>query len=156
MKKTSKILAFILALILLIGGIIAYPFIRYDIETYSFAHRWRYSAARLDLGTYVVTDAETYNTIFEKGGAEVDFEKEMVFLAVFTDCCPRPYFVDRMSVEGNTAKIYIRLKYLLGNAADAVQAYKRVIAVKTRKIDVENVEFYEWWPGDAKYLPLFN
>lgn len=156
MKKSSKVLAFILALILLIGGFLIYPHIRYGIKTYSYANVYipKYALSDLGRGAYIIEDKETYDTIFTLGDIDVNFDKEMIILIVFSDnYWALKYFLDYFSVKDNTAKLYIRLEYT--NKNGACETYLRAMAVKIRKIDVENVEVYEWSPYASKYVPLF-
>lgn len=145
MIKTALIT--ILALILLILGLFTgCSGNKYNAKIYSNAEDWLLPSFWEEnkankSNTFVITDKETFDLVFDKDKLDVDFDKQMVCLCIFSDTSPREYVIDDISVEDGKMTIYIKLTH--SNKKDAVQAYKRCLAVIMDKNDTSEVEFIE-------------
>lgn len=102
--------------------------------------------------TFIITDEETFNSMYVEGALEVDFEKEMVILYMYRTSTHRSrvFKIDKIEVEGDTLNIYFKQKFdkdKIG-VSDAVMRYQRCMTVKMKKIEVSTVNF-------IKILPKF-
>ncbi len=95
--------------------------------------------------TFIITDEETFNSMYVEGALEVDFEKEMVILYMFPDTKPssRIYKIDKIKVEGDILNIYFKEKFDLKKLGlgDSVMRYQRCMTVKMEKTEVSTVNF---------------
>lgn len=91
--------------------------------------------------TFIITDAEKLNAIFTKCTVDVNFDKEMVILYIFSDVYPRGYRLKTLKMDGQSLNIYYKLENKKGN--DAVMLYQRCFMVVLDKLDIEAVEFIE-------------
>ena len=91
--------------------------------------------------TFVVKTEEEYQSIFTKSTVEVDFEKQIAILFIFSDCSPREYQLKNIKLEQQTLRIYYKLPYSKLN--DTVKIYQRCFMLVMDKTDFEEVEFIE-------------
>ena len=90
--------------------------------------------------TFIVNNSGDYSLIFTGNELTVNFDKEMLFIYIFADVNPcRNYLLNKVVVDGETAKIYFGLEK--GDKKDATAPYQRVLIVKTDKLDINEAEF---------------
>ena len=90
--------------------------------------------------TFIVNNSGDYSLIFTGNELTVNFDKEMLLIYIFADVNPcRNYLLNKVVVDGETAKIYFGLEK--GDKKDATAPYQRVLIVKTDKLDINEAEF---------------
>ena len=109
-----------------------------NVKDFLLPSFWEENKAN-ESNTFVITDKETFDLVFDKDKLDVDFDKQMVCLCIFSDTSPREYILDSISVEDGKTTIYIKLTH--SNKKDAVQPYQRCLAVIMDKNDTSEVEF---------------
>ena len=142
----KKIITFGMVLLMILGLFTGCSVSKYNAKIYSnvkdllLPSFWEENKAN-ESNTFVITDKETFDLVFDKDKLDVDFDKQMVCLCIFSDTSPREYILDGISVEDGKTTIYIKLTH--SNKKDAVQPYKRCLAVIMDKNDTSEVEFIE-------------
>ena len=90
--------------------------------------------------TFIVNNSGDYSLIFTGNELTVNFDKEMLFIYIFADVNPcRNYLLNKVVIDGETAKIYFGLEK--SDKKDATAPYQRVLIVKTDKLDINEAEF---------------
>lgn len=91
--------------------------------------------------TFIITDQETFDSIFQRDKVEVDFSKDVVYLYIFADTSPsnREYIIDDISVENQKTTIYFKLNK--NDKKDGVSPYQRCLIVIMDITDTSDVEF---------------
>lgn len=90
--------------------------------------------------TFIVNNPDDYSLFFAGDELGVNFDKEMVLIYIFADVNPcRNYLLEKVVVDGETAKIYFGLEK--SDKKDATAPYQRVLIVKTDKLDINEAEF---------------
>ena len=85
---------------------------------------------------------ETYEKIFKADEIEVDFDKEIILLYVFSDDeFYLDYYIKDISVVGKQVSVYVQKERT--DKKGATMPAHRCIAVKLDKLDVDEVEFIE-------------
>jgi len=146
----KRIIMFSMVLLVVLGLFTGCSVSKYNAKIYSNAKDlllpsfWEENKAN-ESNTFVITDRETFDSVFDKDKLDVDFDKQMVCLCIFSDTSPssREYILDGISVEDGKTTIYFKLSH--SNKKDAVQPYKRCLAVIMDKTDTSEVEFVENW-----------
>lgn len=144
----KRIITFGMVLLLIFGLFTGCSVSKYNAKMYSNAKDlllpsfWEDNKATVP-NTFVIADKETFDLVFDKDKLDVDFDKQMVCLYIFSDTSPssREYILDGISVEDGKTTIYFKLTK--SNKKDAVQPYKRCLAVIMDKNDTSEVEFIE-------------
>ena len=142
----KRIIMFSMVLLVVLGLFTGCSVSKYNAKIYSNAKDlllpsfWEENKAN-ESNTFVITDKETFDSVFDKDKLDVDFDKQMVCLCIFSDTSPREYILDSISVKDGKTTIYIKLTH--SNKKDAVQPYQRCLAVIMDKNDTSEVEFIE-------------
>ena len=90
--------------------------------------------------TFIVNNLDDYSLFFAGDELTVNFDKEMILIYIFADVNPcRNYLLNKVVIDGETAKIYFGLEK--GDKKDATAPYQRVLIVKTDKLDINEAEF---------------
>lgn len=93
--------------------------------------------------TYVITDEDTFHSIYGEGTLEVDFEKEMVLLHLFSSGYPRrEYRMKKLELKGDALNIHYKMESN-GNRKDYSLPKVKCLTVKMKKLDVSTVAFTE-------------
>lgn len=90
--------------------------------------------------TFLIKDKETYKEIFYDDALNVNFEKEMLVLHIFTKHHPRGYNLKEIRVQDDTLEIDIKVDS--SRRADAVRPGQSFVVIKMKKLDVSNVEVF--------------
>lgn len=152
MKNNVKttLITIIVSMLLILSVFTGCSVSKYNAKIYSNAKDlllpsfWEDNKANVP-NTFVITDRETFDLVFDKDKLDVDFDKQMVCLYIFSDTSPssREYILDSISVKDGKTTIYFKLTH--SNKKDAVYPYKRCLVVIMDKTDTSEVEFVENW-----------
>lgn len=89
---------------------------------------------------FIINDEDEYNRIFSKSPINVNFEKEMVILYIFSDVNPyRKYKLKGINLEDNILTVQTKLEYK--NINDTTMPYPRCFMLKMKKTEVREVKF---------------
>lgn len=164
MKISLKIVAFLLLVSITIGAFSGCAQIFYGAQLYDNidrnlvldTFRWNNpiyvtteNPSHPDSRSFVIADKATYDTVFVDSAFDVNFDDEMILLCTFSNCYPRPYYLDKISIKDGKAIVYIHMRQ--HGANDCVVVYQKWIAVRMRKVDIDSVEFYEWKSYGGRY-----
>lgn len=90
----------------------------------------------------IIDNADTFNEIFKNNALDVNWDKEILLLYIFSDVNPhREYKLKNISSQDGNIKIYYKLEG--GLSKDSTAPYPRCLIVKMRKQSIHNVEFIE-------------
>lgn len=89
--------------------------------------------------TFLIKEKEEFNSIFSGYSNEIDFEKQMVLLHIFSDTNVRGYKLSKIDLNEKTLNVFYRLEQ--GYKKDNVMLYQRCLMVKLDKLEVETVNF---------------
>lgn len=89
---------------------------------------------------FVIEEEDTFKKIFKENSLDVNWDKEMVILYIFSDDSPRDYKLKSISVSNDKIQVHYKFK---GNGwrKDSSAPYQRCLALTMKKQDVQNVEF---------------
>lgn len=164
MKRSLKIVAFILLLSIAVGAFSGCAQIFYGARIYDDidknlvldTFRWNNpiyvtteNPSHPDSRSFVIADKATYDTVFVDSAFDINFDREMILLCTFSNWHHRPYYLDKISIKDGKATVYIRMQRR--NVNDCCQVYQKWIAVRMRKVDIDSVEFYEWKSYGGRY-----
>ncbi len=92
---------------------------------------------------YIVENMDTYNTIFNEGAIDVNFDEEIIYLHFFRRLHGDPHYIDEISIKDNIVHFYIKYVNLGMIGArydlDVVIGY---FAIKIKKTDSVDFEFH--------------
>lgn len=93
--------------------------------------------------TFIITDRETFDSIYVENALEVNFDKQMVILYLHLKHSGRLiYFIDKIEVDDErVATIYYKKKSDNSGKKGGVLRRQRCTTVVMKKIDVTSVEF---------------
>jgi len=114
----KRIIMFSMVLLVVLGLFTGCSVSKYNAKIYSNAKDlllpsfWEENKAN-ESNTFVITDRETFDSVFDKDKLDVDFDKQMVCLCIFSDTSPssREYILDGISVEDGKTTIYFKLSH---------------------------------------------
>ncbi|MCD8294329.1 MAG: hypothetical protein LUE27_03640 [Clostridia bacterium] len=90
--------------------------------------------------TYVITDEDTFSSVFKEGTIEADLDTQTVYLYIFGDTYLRSYTLKKIKTEDDTLYLYIaKQKGSSGNVF--IEIYRRCMAVVMDNSGITNVEF---------------
>jgi len=164
---TKKILILGVAIIMALGLFACGDKIPYNAVMYSNANDWmseeflkekitRGSHYRNEEGEMVSADGESYpktNTFifltseefekaFDEFPHEIDFEKEMLILHMFTAMTgSQPYNIASLSLDGTIIMVEYKLQRYSGNGDVATAPGQRCLLVKMDKLEITLAEF---------------
>ena len=87
---------------------------------------------------HVLTEEEQYNKIFTKFPIEIDFDKKMVIVYIFTDNSQRNYSLESVSIIEGTLSMKIE-KYN-SKMDDSVWPYQRCFMIVLNKSEITDVD----------------
>ena len=91
--------------------------------------------------TYIITDEDTFRSIYAEGSLDVDFEKEMVLLHLFSSGYPgRECKLKKLELKNDELTIYYKTESN-GDKKDHSLPKVRCLTVKMKKLDVSTVIF---------------
>ncbi len=91
----------------------------------------------------LIKSGEEFEAIFTEFPLEIDFDKSIVCIYVFTCNYVRPYKINKIVVDNQTLKIEVKSVKPKEAVGDAVRSWQRCLVVKMDKTDVISVEFTE-------------
>ena len=89
----------------------------------------------------IVDSEEKFSEIFSDFPIEINFEKEMLVLHMYTDIYPRPVYMQSISLKDGNLKVVFRMKPNAPGYNDATMPGQCCVAVKMDKKDIQSVEF---------------
>ena len=90
--------------------------------------------------TFIISNKDEFNRIFSKTQIDVDFEKEIVILYIFSDMNPnRNYNLKEIKRQNTNLTVQIELEK--SEIDDSTMLYQRCLVLKMRKVDIDCVEF---------------
>ena len=90
--------------------------------------------------TFIISNKDEFNRIFSKTQIDVDFEKEIVILYIFSDVNPsRNYNLKEIKQQNTNLTVQIELEK--SEKDDSTMLYQRCLVLKMRKVDIDCVEF---------------
>ena len=97
----------------------------------------------LETKTFIIQSNEDFNEIFTEFPPEIDFEKDMILIYIFTTTTGiQPYDIKNVNLDGSIVKIECKLKRYSGIAKDSLSAPgQRCLVIKMDKLDITSVEF---------------
>ena len=120
-----------------------------DLADEAEAEGWEYEVPPIfiypdnpDTRSFIITDQETFDSMFVEDAIEVDFEREMVLLYMFSSCYPKSrdyYHLDKIKVKDELVTVYFARDNDRSN--DSVYSYHRCMAVKMKKAEVTTANF---------------
>ncbi len=94
--------------------------------------------------TYLIKNKEEFDSVLAEYPTEVDFNKRMLCVFVFTCNYTRPYKIKNISEENQVIKIEVKSMKTSNNAiGDACIPWQRCLVVEMNKLDITSVEFIE-------------
>ena len=99
--------------------------------------------------SFIITDQETFDSMFVEDAIEVDFEKEMVLLYMFRTgaSTSRNYKIEEITVEEGEMSISVTYAWNwdvdVKGVANNIYPYHRCMAVKMKKAEVTTADFIE-------------
>ncbi len=92
--------------------------------------------------TFIIDNLDEFNNIFKPDTLELDFDKESIYLYIFSDVYgSRIYSIDNISL--NDEKVCISYKLEDKNIGDATMPYQRCLIVVMQKNSAKEAEFIE-------------
>ncbi len=91
--------------------------------------------------TFIIKEQDEFTKIFTKYVEEVDFEKEMVILYIFSNVSLRDYHLKKIIYENQTLTVHIKLQHINSNKLETVQLYQRCLMIKMDKLEIDSVSF---------------
>lgn len=89
---------------------------------------------------FIIGDENEYNKIFSKSKLDIDLEKEIIILYIFSDVNPsRKYYLKGIDVNDKVLSVQIKLESKRGD--DATMPYQRCIVIKMNKVEINEVKF---------------
>ena len=93
--------------------------------------------------THLINNKEEFNSVFTEFPSEIDFDKSILAIYIFTCNYVRPYELKKVSIDNQTVKIEIEINMPKGVTGSAVPSWQRCIVVEMDKLDITTVEFIE-------------
>ncbi|MDD3172025.1 MAG: hypothetical protein PHO86_06865 [Bacilli bacterium] len=93
--------------------------------------------------THLINNKEEFDSIFTEFPAEIDFDKSILAIYIFTCNYVRPYELKNVFIDNQTIKIEIEIDMPQDFTGSAVPSWQRCIVVEMDKLDVTTVEFIE-------------
>lgn len=94
--------------------------------------------------TFVVRTQEDFDSKFVEFPSDVDFEKSMICIYIFTTIYPsRSWEINNIRFKDETLKIEFKMKKPTYGQKDASQPQQKCLVVKMDKIDVAVMEFVQ-------------
>ncbi|MBQ9801699.1 MAG: hypothetical protein IJW51_01330 [Clostridia bacterium] len=92
--------------------------------------------------TFIITDEETFESIYAEDALEVDFDKQMVILYIHRRGVGVPvYIIQKMETNDEELTIYYKKKKDYSKKRGGGYPDKRCTTVVMRKMDITSVEF---------------
>ena len=93
--------------------------------------------------TFIITTQEEFASYFPSAELEIDFEKEMVILHIFTDCVlgNRGFDIEEMELVDGVLTVRVKRESNHSGILDSVQAYPRCFLLKMKKAEIAKVVF---------------
>lgn len=89
--------------------------------------------------TFLIKDEDACNEIFSEDALDVNFEKEMVVVHIFSDWgTTKPYVLKDVSVDGDIVEISMKKKSSL--KPSGIRTYQRCVVIKMKKLDVNDAK----------------
>ena len=110
-----------------------------DLNNYSYLDDTTSPESR----TFIITDRETFDSIYVEDALEVDFDKQMVILYLHLKSTGRLkcYDIDKIKIDEKQATIYYKKKEDHSNKKGGSGRYKWCTTVVMKKMDITSVEF---------------
>ena len=89
---------------------------------------------------FIITDKNEYNRIFTKTEIDVNFEKEIVILYIFSDIYLRNYELKRLELNDEILTVEVKMERRR-DIVDAVMLYQRCFMLKMNKVAINEVKF---------------
>ena len=90
--------------------------------------------------TFVITDTETYNSIYVSEAPEVDFDKQMVVLHIFYSIYSREFLLQKIRKNNDVIMIYCKEEWHDSRRKDCCNFRARTVTIILDKADCETVE----------------
>lgn len=166
--KITKHVSFILSVIMLLCALTSCSVfdiaIKYNARLYSDATQWvneDFLKENMVYGAYyrnesgqlcqddsspksrafVIEDDEQYDTFFKQNSFDVNFEKEVVVLYIFSDTNNRNYILKGLELNDKELTVQVQLQKSLVD--DTIMPYQRCLVLKMNKVEIEAVKFEE-------------
>ena len=87
---------------------------------------------------HVLTEEEQYNIIFSNSPIEIDFDKKMVIVYIFTDNSQRNYSLESVSIIEGT--LSMKIERYNSKIDDSVWPYQRCFMIVLNKSEITDVD----------------
>ena len=91
--------------------------------------------------TFIITTQEEFASYFPSAELEIDFEKEMVILHIFTDCVLRGFDIEEMELVDGVLTVRVERESKHSKILDSVHPYPRCFLLKMKKAEIAKVVF---------------
>lgn len=96
--------------------------------------------------TRLIKSKGEFDAIFAEFPMEIDFDKSMICLYIFTCNYVRPYEISKITIDNQMLKIAVESIKPKGTTGDAVRSWQRCLVVKMDRLEIDTLEFTEKWP----------
>ena len=93
--------------------------------------------------TFIISNKDEFNRIFSKTQIDVDFEKEIVILYIFSDVNPYRKNYNLKGIKRQNTNLTVQIELEKSEKDDSTMLYQRCLVLKMRKVDIDCVEFEE-------------
>lgn len=116
----------------------------YDATAENPRDEYYYDESAPSNRTFIIDNQEDYSAIYGKGTLDVDFEKQVVYLYIFSDIYPgRKYYIDDIKIKNEQLNIYYKLEECKETGSTA--PFQRCFTVIMQKTDTTSVAFIKRW-----------
>ncbi|MDR1094605.1 MAG: hypothetical protein LBL66_10720 [Clostridiales bacterium] len=97
--------------------------------------------------TFIIKEQNEFDDIFTDFSTEVNFEKELLLIYLFTSVYHRPCKIQSMKLDGETLKIDFKMKNAKPGVKDASVPEQRYLVIKMKNLDISAAEFVRLGDG---------